>query len=234
MNSARVKSLPCPICGTRPCETSAKAVWVRGFLLAYQISRKQLIGCVQCVRGELLKEAGMSAILGWFSITAIFINPVLIVYNLIRSLTVRENPEAVARKLTELGINPSSEEVSLLQITYSMIASLIAADGKLDPSEIQVATNIGTDLFDSFSIDQFKKTCERHQELPTPMDLGLMLRDILEEESKALLFRYAVAVSQADGSISPEEEAVLLAIADGMDFDINSLTTSGESKENER
>lgn len=231
MNAADVDQIPCPLCSRSSCEATAKAVWVRGFLIMYQISRRQLIGCVDCVRRELLKEAGKSAILGWFSITSIFINPVLILYNLIRAVAISPNKEAVARKLTELGVEPTAEGVDLLQIMYALLASLIAADGKIDPTEIQAAADLGSNLFEEFSIDRFKETCQRHSELPPPVDLGTMVREVLDDKQKAIVLRVMISVAQADGTLSGEEEQLILAVATGMDFDINLLADETTAEE---
>ena len=99
MEPRDITRILCPFCRARPIESTAKSVWVRGYLLAYHIASRTLIGCVPCVRTELYKEAGRSALLGWFSVTAATTNPLFIVYNLVRGLTVRPNPSAVLKRL---------------------------------------------------------------------------------------------------------------------------------------
>lgn len=92
-------NLRCPMCQQGPVEATATVAWIRGFVLAYQFSRKTVIGCVPCVRKQLLAEAGKSALLGWFSISALIANPFLITYNLIRAATVSPNQQAVLQRL---------------------------------------------------------------------------------------------------------------------------------------
>ena len=75
---------PCPYCHQKPLETVATAPYVRGFIAAYQAGSKTFIGCVPCVRKKVLGEAALSLFIGWFSITALILNPFMIVYNLSR------------------------------------------------------------------------------------------------------------------------------------------------------
>ena len=111
MQSSDLASLRCPVCSIQPVEATAKATWVRGFLLSYQVSSRTIIGCVPCVRTALLSEAARSALLGWFSISAIFINPLLIAYNLVRAATIGPNPDEVLKRLEEVGFDPSAGEL---------------------------------------------------------------------------------------------------------------------------
>jgi len=101
-------NLLCPICQRRSVEATATVVWIRGFVLAHRISRRIVIGCVPCARRQLLTEAGRSALIGWFSISALIANPFLILYNLIRAGAVRPNHDAVLKRLQEIGFEPSS------------------------------------------------------------------------------------------------------------------------------
>ena len=226
MKPTDVARVACPLCERSACETTATAVWVRGFLIMYQISHRQLVGCVRCVRQALFAEAGKSLLLGWFSVTAVIINPFLILYNLIRGLTISPNPKSVAAKLQELGVKPPSQGTDLLQVVYALTATLITADGKIDPEEILVATELGQQLFDDFNPARLTEACNRPQELPAAKDLGSMLREVLSDEQKAILFNYMMEIAQADGVVSPDEGKQLLAIATGMEFDINQVPQS--------
>ena len=91
------KGYPCPVCKKGPIETVVTAPYVRGFLLAYQIGSKKFVGCVGCARGELLKEVGLSLLVGWFSPTCIVLNPIFVIYNLVRSPFVSPSPPAIEK-----------------------------------------------------------------------------------------------------------------------------------------
>ena len=225
METSHLAAIRCPFCQLRPVESTAKTSSVRGFLIAYQISTRTLIGCAPCVRNELFKEAGLSALLGWFSITAFVINPFLIVYNMGRGIAVRPNPEAVMKRLKEVGYEPSAG-ADLLQVGYSLAAARVAADGKIDPEEVAVAVKFGGQLFEGFDSTRFQETCKAHADLPPSHELAWMLRDTLNVDQKQALFSYMLAIAQADGTISEEERAELGAVAAGLDLDLDAWSAN--------
>ncbi|MBT4511242.1 MAG: hypothetical protein HOC20_03385 [Chloroflexi bacterium] len=70
--------------------------------MAIRFSSRPVIGCVPCVRVELLKEAFRSLFLGWFSPHALVLNPFFILHNLICALIARPNPEGVKHCLEDI------------------------------------------------------------------------------------------------------------------------------------
>ncbi len=215
----------CPYCRVNYLETTAKLPYVRGFLLAYQHGHRQLVGCKRCVRSELLKETGKSALIGWFSPTALVLNPLFIVYGIGRSLFVRTNVDAVRNVLKEAGIQEPSEPLNLVQIAYSLAASMIAADKKVLPEEIAVAAEIGPRILESFDAAEFRKTVDNHKSLPEPAELAGILREVLTDDGKVLIYRYLLAIAQADGEVSQEEQVLLATVAHKL-----GLATEGEQK----
>jgi uncharacterized tellurite resistance protein B-like protein len=109
-SDAEAIDLPCPYCGERPIEQAAKAVRVTGFLLAYSIKRKTVIGCGQCTRGELLKAAAGTMLTGWWSLTSAIMNPFVILWNLVRAPYNRGPTSGLVETIEEEGI-----EVSFLE-----------------------------------------------------------------------------------------------------------------------
>ena len=204
----------CPYCRTNDLQTSAKLPYVRGFLLAVQHGHKQLVGCNPCVRSELLKESGKSALIGWFSPTALILNPIFIVYGLGRALFVRTNLDAVRKVLQEAGIPEPAKPLNIVQVAYSLAASMIAADKKILPEEIALASEIGTRILEGFDAAEFRKTVDNHKNLPEPAELAGLLREVLTEDGKVLVYRYLLAIAQADEEISQEETALLALVAD--------------------
>lgn len=112
----------CPYCRERNLEAVATLPYVRGFLLAYVHGHKKLIGCRNCVRTQLLKETGVSCLVGWFSPTALIANPFLIVYGLLRSAFVSTNIDAVRKALKEAGIPEPQQQVDLVRVGYGLAA----------------------------------------------------------------------------------------------------------------
>ena len=154
---ARPISYSCPYCEGRKIETAATAPYVRGFVLAYQVGSKSFIGCTTCVRGKVLGEAGLSCLLGWFSITTLIINPILIVYNLARTPFIRTNYAKARKKLNDTGIPDDQSHVDITRLGYSLATSMMSADGQIDSEEINVAVKPGKKLFSDFNEEEFKK-----------------------------------------------------------------------------
>jgi hypothetical protein len=94
----------CPHCRQRELNCQITVPFIRGFLLAYQTGTKRFLGCVSCVRMQLLKEAGLSALIGWFSISAVIVNPLFITYGILRATFLWANPDAVNKTLREAGL----------------------------------------------------------------------------------------------------------------------------------
>jgi hypothetical protein len=101
MTAERTEPLVCSKCNMAPGDSTAKIIWVRGWLVMSRFTQRHVVGCNRCVRRRLLREAGASLLLGWFSPTAIVCNPFLILRNLYLGLTVKPDPEAVARLIRE-------------------------------------------------------------------------------------------------------------------------------------
>jgi len=86
--SGIVKTIKCPFCQRRRVETTVTEDSVRGFIIITQRRTRTLIGCIPCLRRELLKEVARSLLLGWFSLAALF-NLFYILFNSINALTLR-------------------------------------------------------------------------------------------------------------------------------------------------
>jgi len=212
----------CPHCKTNHVETIATAPYVRGFLVAFQIGSKTIIGCTSCVKRKLFNEVGLSMLLGWLSITALIINPFLILYNLIQGFTVGPKPNEVNQKLRALGIPTNPQSINLTQVGYSLAAAMIKADGKVDPAEINIAELIGSKIFPDFDRNKFRAVVES-KNLPNTQSLTALLKDLLNEEGKTVLFKYLTAIAHADGHVDANEKAMLLQVALGLGLDLQNL-----------
>ncbi|MFO0977868.1 MAG: TerB family tellurite resistance protein [Planctomycetaceae bacterium] len=214
--STASQGYPCPYCHQKSLETVATAPYVRGFIAAYQIGSKTFIGCVPCVRKKVLGEAALSLFIGWFSITALILNPFMIVYNLIRGLLVGRNDGAVSAKLRELGLPDEPKIVDVNAVSYALAASMIMADGSVDESELQAAEKAGDEVFGNFDEAALRMIVESGKKLPPVQDLAGMLRDVLDAKQKGKVLEYLMQIAMANGSISNEERAVLIKVAEGL------------------
>ena len=69
MSDAEPISYSCPYCEGRNIETAAKAPYVRGFVLAYQIGSKSYIGCARCVcvyPGNIVSRCSLASVTNTF------------------------------------------------------------------------------------------------------------------------------------------------------------------------
>jgi len=199
--------------------TVASAPYVRGFLVAYQFGTKRFVGCTSCVASDIRKEAGLSMLLGWFSITAAIANPICILYNLIQSFLVGERPAKVKALLAEVGMpaEPPADGVSMSDVGCMLAAAMILADGKVEPEEVEAANAIGVQLFEDYSPAHMQKLLAA-ADLPDPGDLAGMVRDVLDEEAKASIYAYLKAIAGADGHVAMAEQDVLDSVAEHLGY----------------
>lgn len=206
----------CPHCGERDLEAVATLPYVRGYVLAFKFGSKKILGCRKCVRLQLLKETGISSTVGWFSPTALFSNPFLIVYGLGRTACVRRNPNAVRKQLESAGIPEPQAAPNLVRIGYSLAASMIAADEKIQDEEISTAADIGERIFDGFDRSEFNGVVANHSDLPEPAELASVLSTVLDDASKEALYGYLLAIAASDDDLATEEKKLLDTVAENM------------------
>lgn len=207
--SSEVSGYPCPYCNNESLETTASAPYVRGFLVAYQIGSKTFIGCTSCVRKKVWGEAFLSLFIGWFSITALIINPFMILYNLIRGCFVGKNEKAVAKKLEQLGLPGSPAVIDVQSVGYALAASMILADGVVDEAELVAAEKAGDEVFGEFDEAALRMVVQHGKDLPPVEDLANMLKDSLDQDAKEKVMVYLSEIAMADGHVAPEERDML-------------------------
>lgn len=217
--NVKLGGYPCPYCNQNELETVATAPYVRGMLIAYQVGSRSFIGCVPCVRKKVFGEAGLSLLIGWFSITAVIINPILILYNLVRGCFVGENKAEVAKKLAELGLPESPRVVDPQAVCQALAASMILADGIVEEAELVAAEQAGDQVFGEFDEAALRMLVLNGKDLPPPADLALMLRDTIDDQQKQDIMVYLSEIAIADGHVAPEERAMLEQVKIGLGLD---------------
>jgi uncharacterized tellurite resistance protein B-like protein len=180
------------------------------------IGSKSFIGCVPCVRSRVLGEVGWSMLLGWFSPKSLIINPFFILYNFFRGLLVGQNPTAVAKKLRELGLPDKPNFVNMEVVGVALAAAMIMADGEVDPAELAAAERAGDEVFEGFDEAALRLILQNSKDIPAAEDLAGMLRDVLDNDGKTKVMVFLSEIAIADGSVSPEERALLERIANGL------------------
>lgn len=200
---------PCPYCNRRNLQTRANVPYVRGMLIAYVMGAKRLVGCVQCVRGEIYKQQGLSMLVGWFSPVALIANPLFITYGLIRGLFVFPNAQGVRDLLSEAGIPDPGDQVDVMKACYALAATMIRADGRIDPAEVETAIRLGGELIPGFDPAEFQTVVQGNRVPDDPFILAGLLRNVLSDDARQSVYDYLVAIANADGELAKEEERLL-------------------------
>ena len=186
-------------------------------LFAYTYGTKRFVGCKSCVRKQLAGEVGLSMVAGWFSITAIFVNPMCILWNGLRLPFVKEDPRKVQELLNELGVDtsgpPESAQVDITRVAASLAVAMVAADGEIDEDEIVVSIGIGQRLFEGFTPELFQDVLCNAKNLPNATQLAAVLRDYLTDDGKVAVQKYLIAIAAADGKIDPSEVQMLQSVS---------------------
>jgi uncharacterized tellurite resistance protein B-like protein len=199
----------CPYCNERQIETVATVPYVRGRIVSHTLGVKKFLGCRVCVRRSIYREVGVSSLVGWFSVTAAVLNPLMITYGAVRGLFVRPDAAAVNRALRQAGLPDDGMEADPLRVAYGLAAAMIAADGKIEDEEVAVAIEVGRQLFSDFEANDFFKVMAGHKDLPGVSELAHLLGQILEEKEKSVVFGYLAEIAVSDGHVAVEETRML-------------------------
>ncbi len=202
-------------------DTVVSAPFIRGIIVSHALGVKRFVGCRGCVRRQLAGEVGQSLYLGWFSPIALVVNPLCILWNGFRIPFLKPNPEKVEGYLHELGIGAG--EVDLPRVAASLAATMVAADGRVDPAEVEAATGIGVQLIEGFTPSLFSEVLENVASLPDTEQLAGMLREVLDESGKVSTLKYLLAIASADGSIDDREITELQAASLAMGISLPEL-----------
>lgn len=199
----------CSYCNERAIETVASVPFVRGRLFGRTLGVKKFMGCSRCVRRSIYREVGVSSVVGWWSVRAALLNPVMLTYGAVRGLFVRPNAEAVKRALEQAGVPEEGIDADPLRVAYGLAAAMIAADGKVEQEEVSVAIEVGRQLFADFATEDFFKIMANHKHLPGVAELASLLGRILDEKEKGLVFGYLAEIAASDGHVADEEKLML-------------------------
>lgn len=214
---------PCPHCQVNQFETVRKAMYARGFILAYQTGTKTFIGCVSCVARELRAETGKSLLYGWFSVNSFVLNLFYIPAHFLRSFMVKPDPKAVSIFLMEAGIPGDDDQELINKTLYIFAATMIKADGEIDASEIEAAIEIGSQIIDDFDEAEFHNYLNSGDAVSDIKDLGGLLNEALDEEAKELVLKYLLLIASADGEYAVEEQTLMLDVSDALGLEQSTL-----------
>jgi len=125
-------------------------------------------------------------------------------------LTSFEHQMMIGLGYAALPEDEEGEQTAFLNAVYSLAATMVGADGKIEQSEIVEAEQIGSTLFEKFDSVEFRSYCNILNEIPKFEEVTSILSSALNAEQKNGLYDYLKAIASADGEVSEEEKSLLL------------------------
>jgi len=109
---------------------------------------------------------------------------------------------------------------ALLNAVYTLAATMVGADGKIDPAEITIAETTGQQMFADFDGVEFRSCCSNVDNLPAFNDIVAILDDPLTIEHKSLIYDYLKEIAMADGELADEEKQLLLNVREEWSLEV--------------
>ena len=202
---APVTDAPCPHCNATPITTARKIYFTRGFLIAWSGGHKGIVGCTPCVRKKIGIEVAKQATFGWFSYISFFTTIGLVPINLVRMVTLRDDPRAVTEMLDEMGIPTLQHNERIEDAVYTLAAAMINADGNADEEEIVAAEMFCNEFLEGFDRDRLFDTIQATPKGPRVDNAIALLAKFLNGESRRAILLMLSTIAAADGSADKPE-----------------------------
>lgn len=204
----------CPRCHRSQTDTVTSTPYVRWLVLSPAFGTRRLLGCRRCVREQLLAEMAANLTSAWHGLTLLAGNLACFVWNAARVPVLKSNPSRVEALMFDLGLD--SRPADLPRIAAALAAVVVAADGRVQQQEVDIALELGEQLIEGFAPELFIESLENVHLLPSPTALAGLLADCLDEPAKARVMGYLLAIARADNDMDESEVAVLKATASAM------------------
>jgi uncharacterized tellurite resistance protein B-like protein len=109
---------------------------------------------------------------------------------------------------------------ALLNAVYALAATMVGADGNIDPAEITIAEATGQQMFPDFDGVEFWSCCNNVDELAVFNDIVSILDNTLSIEHKTLIYDYLKEIAMADGELADEEKQLLLHVREEWSIEV--------------
>jgi uncharacterized tellurite resistance protein B-like protein len=211
-----IQTLKCPYCANNPLETTVSMPIIEGQGLWHVVQQRQLIGCCKCIESKIKTEAKMAK-------KKVNGSPSAYVYSFFHpckklSNKVRKDVSSVRKILDDAGISELPEDINHTEIGYSLAVAMIKADGRIEEDEVNAAIKVGKETFSDFDEVKFRAKLNSYKMLPSIEDLSLLLKIQLNQEGKAAVIEFLVAICVSDGDIAKEEITLLQTVAKCLDY----------------
>ena len=131
-----------------------------------------------------------------------------------KNLTIFEHKFVIALGLATIPENIDDTNLNYLSLIYTLVATMIGADGKIDPDEIITSEKIGKKLFDGFDSVEFRNYCDDLDSLPEINNVVDLLGPSLNEADKNNIYEYLNNIANADNDLANEEKEILSLVRD--------------------
>ena len=129
-----------------------------------------------------------------------------------KNLTLFEHRFLIALGVVSVPENNDTGRSNFLNTIYTLAASMIGADGKIEQNEMRIAEQIGKKLFSNFDGVDFRTVCKNLDTLPNFKDLIDLLEPIIDVDIKTALYNYLKDIANSDDELAQEEEELLQLI----------------------
>lgn len=119
---------------------------------------------------------------------------------------------------------PFHDHADVPTTAAALAALLVAADGVVDPREIEVAVELGKTMFMDFCPLAFETLLNGVVDLPSAAELAVKVRHLLDDHGKVLVMEYLVALAVADDRVVNVERAALEEVARALRTELPSFT----------
>lgn len=95
------------------------------------------------------------------------------------------------------------------RLVQAAAATMVCADGKVEPSEITEAELKGKEMISNFNSLEFRELCLSPDTVPDTAELNKLAKNIFSDENIRQLKEFLTSIASADGNISDEEQAFI-------------------------
>ncbi len=118
------------------------------------------------------------------------------------------------------------EKADVPTVAAALAALLVAADGEIDAREKSVASTLGAEKFPGFAPLVFETLLEGMEDLPSAQELASKVKDLIDDDGKAAIMEYLVALANADDRVAEVEKSQLIEVAQALGVALPELTAN--------
>ena len=127
--------------------------------------------------------------------------------------------------MNDMDIPEDYPDADVAMLGYQLALCMMKASGEINQDELDVAIEMGEVVLPHFSRDEFLHAVQHTDNVPSHRVTARLIGDLLPEEGKEAIVNYLWEIAQADNETPPEEEYLLLEVADALGLDVSVITS---------